>query len=372
MSNNSEPAPRPSVRIGELERKLAARDKTVMVLMDRVEAFTRNPAYPPPAIADGDTLALVASRRDEEIEEQRAQLASAIEELHRAQTRLLQAQKLESIGQLAAGIAHEINTPTQYVTDNTEFLSRSFAKLRDVVAASTELLAACREGAPPPELVARVGDVFRRGKLDYVMREAPRAIEQSLEGLRRVTAIVSAMKDFSHPSSGEKAPVDLNEAIASTVTVATNEWKYVADVETRLAEDLPAVYCLRDEINQVVLNLIVNAAHAIAAVTDEGASGKGTITIATRRVRDEVEISVSDTGGGVPEEFRGRVFDPFFTTKPVGKGTGQGLAIAYSVVVEKHGGQISVETAPSGGARFVVRLPIGSAPPSSFRGTMVP
>ena len=166
------------------------------------------------------------------------------------------------------------------------------------------------------------------------------------------------MKDFSHPSAGEKAPVDLNESIGSTVIVATNEWKYVAKVETEFDPDLPLVKCLRDEVSQVVLNLIVNAAHAIDAVVKGGTLGKGTIRIQTIHDDGWAEIRVSDTGCGIPESAQGRVFDPFFTTKPVGKGTGQGLAIAYAVVIEKHGGEITFETEAGKGTTFVVRLPV--------------
>lgn len=293
-----------------------------------------------------------------DLEDQRRELESALFDLKQAQARLLQAQKLESIGQLAAGIAHEINTPTQYVTDNVEFLSRSFERLGDLYGSIRELVEIARAARVAPELVARADAAFAKARVDYVMKEAPKAIEQSIDGLHRIGTIVAAMKDFSHPSGGEKAPVDLNEAITSTVTVATHEWKYVAEVETFFDQELPLVPCLRDEINQVVLNLIVNAAHAIDAVVLGGSKGRGVIRIETRHVDDCAEIHISDTGCGIPEKNRNRVFDPFFTTKPVGKGTGQGLAIAYSVIVDKHGGEIDFETEVGCGTRFIVRLPV--------------
>jgi two-component system NtrC family sensor kinase len=296
---------------------------------------------------------------------ERNRLEQALAELKSTQAQLLQAQKLEAIGQLAAGVAHEINTPTQYVTDNTEFLQRSFGKLLEAIDACRALTDAVRNGASPEEASARAEEAFAKAKTTYFLKQVPRALEQSLEGLRRISKIVAAMKDFSHPSRGEKGPVDLKEAIASTIIVATNEWKYVARVETTFDEALPAVRCLRDEINQVVLNLIVNAAHAISAVKGDGARGKGCIHIETRLVDDWAEIRVSDTGSGIPEHIRGRIFDPFFTTKPVGKGTGQGLAIAYSVIVEKHGGQIDFETEVGVGTTFVIRLPVN--PPISQR-----
>ncbi len=283
------------------------------------------------------------------------------------QAALLHAQKLEAIGQLAAGIAHEINTPTQYVTDNTEFLARAFTKLADVIAVSRDVIAAARTQTLDTTLLDRAEATFKKTKVDYLMREAPSAIEQSLEGLRRVACIVAAMKDFSHPSGGDKVPVDLNEAIRSTVTVATNEWKYVAELELDLDATLPQVRCLRDEINQVILNLVINAAHAIAAT-----ERRGTITVATKYDNDWVEVHVSDTGTGIPANMRARVFEPFFTTKPVGRGTGQGLAIAYGVIVEKHKGDIGFETELGKGTTFTFRIPRRLEPPKSQSGAPEP
>jgi signal transduction histidine kinase len=288
----------------------------------------------------------------------RKELEKALIDLRATQARLLQAHKLEAIGQLAAGIAHEINTPTQYVTDNVEFLARAFEKLEGLVMMSKSIVEQTRKGGLSPELLAAAEGAFADTRVDYVMQEAPKALSQAMEGLHRVGNIVAAMKDFSHPSGGEKSPVDLNESIATTITVATNEWKYVAEIVTAFDPDMPAVRCMRDEINQVVLNLIVNAAHAIDEVTVGGSRGKGTITVATRCSDGWAEIRVSDTGCGIPDHARNRVFDPFFTTKPVGKGTGQGLAIAYSVIVDKHRGEIGFDTAVGKGTTFVVRLPV--------------
>lgn len=288
----------------------------------------------------------------------RKELEKALLDLRATQARLLQAHKLEAIGQLAAGIAHEINTPTQYVTDNVEFLARAFERLKDLVVAARSLVESSRAGTLTPEVIAGADAALESSRVDYILEETPKALAQSMEGLSRVAHIVSAMKDFSHPSGGEKTLVDLNESIATTITIATNEWKYVAEVETSFDPDMPAVKCLRDEINQVVLNLVVNAAHAIDEVTVGGSKGKGVINVATRCTGGWAEIRVSDTGGGIPEFARNRVFDPFFTTKPVGKGTGQGLAIAYSVVVEKHRGEIGFDTAEGKGTTFVVRLPV--------------
>jgi PAS domain S-box-containing protein len=263
--------------------------------------------------------------------------------------------KLESIGQLAAGIAHEINTPTQFVNDNLRFLGDTFAELEPLLCACTKL-AAQAAGANADD----VAHAARAIELDYLAAEIPKAIDESLSGLHRVTRIVAALKEFSHPSTGEKVALDLNRAIDSTLTVARNEWKYVAEVELDLAPDLPQVLCLPDEMNQVVLNVVVNAAHAIAQKHADAPQRKGRIAISTRCDGHWVELRIRDDGTGIPDGIRERIFDPFFTTKPVGKGTGQGLAIARSVVVDKHRGTIHVESVAGQGATFVIRLPLHS------------
>ena len=274
---------------------------------------------------------------------------------------LLQAQKLESVGQLAAGIAHEINTPVQYIGDNVRFLRDSFSDLVVLNSEYARLLAAGRNAETTPEIVQEVSRAVDKADVDYLFAEIPAAIEQALEGVSRVSSLVSAMKEFSHPGTGEKVPLDLNHAIESTITVARNEWKYVADMKVDLDETLPLVSCLPGEFNQVVLNMIVNAAHAIADVTAQGGPEKGLITILTRSLSGCVEIRIQDTGSGIPEKVRTRIFDPFFTTKEIGKGTGQGLAIARSVIVDKHQGSIDFETEDGHGTTFIIRLPCESS-----------
>jgi len=271
---------------------------------------------------------------------------------------LRQAQKLEAIGQLAAGIAHEINTPTQYVGDNTRFLQDCWQGIANLLEISQAMRQQAESGGVAKDLLEKFDSAAADSDLDYLLQEVPRAIEQSLDGVQRVAKIVKAMKDFSHPGSQEKRAIDINKAIESTVAVARHEWKYVATVTTDFQEDLPLVPCLTGEFNQVILNLIVNAAHAIAAAAAQGLREKGNITIRTYRHGEWAEIAIEDTGTGVPEEIRSRIFEPFFTTKPVGKGTGQGLTLAHSVIVKRHQGQLWFETEVGRGTTFFVRLPL--------------
>jgi two-component system NtrC family sensor kinase len=274
------------------------------------------------------------------------------------EVQLRQSQKLESIGQLAAGIAHEINTPTQYVGDNTHFVKDSFAAIARLLDSHVALLKAVKSGAVTPDLIARTEKIIAGSDLDYLRQEVPKALNETLEGVERVTKIVRAMKDFSHPGGKEKAAADLNKAIESTVTVARNEWKYLADLKLELDPQLPLVPCFLGEINQAVLNLIVNASHAIADVVNKNPGSKGVITVQTRRDGDSVELRVSDSGTGIPEAVRSKIFEPFFTTKAVGKGTGQGLAMVYATVVTRHGGTVNFETETGRGTTFIIRLPL--------------
>ena len=210
------------------------------------------------------------------------------------------------------------------------FLQESWKQIRQILPANS------------PEL-----------EIGYLLDEMPCAIDQSLEGVVRVSKIIRAMRDFSHPASENKVATDINRAIETTIAVATSEWKYVADVQTDLDPRLPAVVCLPSELHQVLLNLLVNAAHAAGEVMEQ-TSRKGRIRFTTSVAGDCVEIRVSDTGAGIPEEHRGKIFEPFFTTKEVGKGTGQGLAIAHSVVVQQHNGKIWFETEVGRGTTFII------------------
>jgi len=277
------------------------------------------------------------------------------------ENQLRHAQKLESVGQLAAGIAHEINTPTQFVTDNLSFLRDSWQALdglmklyRSAIKNAADLL--------PPDVTSALERAAQDCDLDFIAVEVPRAIDQSLDGARRVAQIVRAMKEFSHPDSADKTAADLNRSIESTITVARNEWKYVAEIATDFDATLPPVMCYPSDINQVILNLLVNAAHAIKEKATEGEMGR--ITVRTRRRDEFAQIEVTDTGTGVPEAIRTRIFDPFFTTKEVGKGSGQGLALAHTVVVKKHSGKIWFDTEIGRGTTFFIDLPIRPVTPA--------
>ena len=277
----------------------------------------------------------------------------------------LHAQKMESIGQLAAGVAHEMNTPIQYFGDNLRFIRDSFSDLVLVLRAfHSHYLHPESEGYDSNKLNT-LKTVWTDADADFLFDEIPKAIEQSLHGVDNLAHIVGAMKEFSHPGTEDKIPVDFNQMIENTLTIARNEWKYIANIELDLASVLPRVSCLPDEIRQMLLNLIINACHAIeekGMKTEE----KGVIHISTSLVdRDScfVELRIRDSGSGIPEDVKNRIFEPFFTTKPVGKGTGQGLAVVHNVVIDKHSGQLHVDSTVNEGTTFIILLPV--SPPQN-------
>ena len=276
------------------------------------------------------------STRAASLESALAAKETALLELGAAKVQLLNQEKLASIGTLAAGIAHEINTPTQFVCDNLSFLKDAFGSI-----------------------LQRLQGMEKDSDLEFFCEEIPGALQQSLDGMERVANIVRSMKEFSHPGKGGKQAVDLNRHILSTITVCRNEWKYVAEMETVLDESLPPVPCASDEINQVVLNLLVNASHAIQDAKREGQ--KGLIRVSTQREGDGVRIDISDSGCGISDAIKARVFDPFFTTKEVGRGTGQGLALAHSVVVQRHQGRLGFDSVPGQGTTFHLWLPLAGS-----------
>lgn len=291
-------------------------------------------------------------------------LGADITERRLMERQLAQAQKLESIGQLAAGIAHEINTPIQYVGDNTRFLRDAFQEILHLMDQALALVNTLETGqSSSTALAASFCEAAIKADLDYLREEIPKATDQTVEGVERVAKIVRALKEFSHPGNREHTAVDINKALESTIVVSRNEWKYVADLVTDLDPALPTVHCDPGELNQVFLNLLVNAAHAITDVVSKGQGERGRITVSTHGDGPWVEVRIQDTGTGIPEEIRPRIFDPFFTTKEVGRGTGQGLAICYSVIVKKLGGRLDFETEVGKGTTFIVRLPASGQGP---------
>ncbi len=273
------------------------------------------------------------------------------------ESQLHRAQKMESIGNLAAGVAHEINTPIQYVGDNLRFLAQSFQDFAKLSDEWDRLLDHCTEHPELATYAQSVNRVVEEIEVAYLLDEIPKAISQSLQGVGRVVEIVQSMKVFSHPGATGMEAADLNRCIESTLTVCRNEWRYVAQVETYLDRNLPLVECHPGELNQTILNLVVNAAHAIGDSKKPQTSGLGKITVTSRMSDGFAEIEIRDSGDGIPGGHWNKIFDPFFTTKAVGRGTGQGLAIVHSVIVDHHGGTIDFETGDKG-TTFVLRIPI--------------
>ncbi|HEY4219953.1 MAG TPA: HAMP domain-containing sensor histidine kinase [Myxococcota bacterium] len=302
-------------------------------------------------IAAGDLQArLSLDGADDDVVSLAHSFNTMVDQLVASRTQLLQTEKLAGIGQLAAGIAHEINTPVQYVGDNSAFAEKGFQRVLHAALALRALL--------PSD--ARAQQLSRDSKLDYYEREVPKAFASASDGLRRVATIVQAMRDFSHPSKGQKVLVSLHDLIEAAATISKNEWKYVADLDVNVDATLPAVPALSDELSQAFLNMIVNAAHAISARFPDGAQ-RGHIAIAARRRGDCAVITIGDDGAGMSAQVQKRIFEPFFTTKPIGQGTGQGLAITYAVVVDKHDGTIDVSSIQNEGTTFTITLPLADA-----------
>jgi signal transduction histidine kinase len=287
------------------------------------------------------------------------QLKQQMNDRLKMEIELRQAQKLEAVGRLAAGIAHEINTPMQFVNDSIHFVRGSMGDLQRLIQHYRDIIQALSRGGSAAEAARALSEAEEDADLPYLTQEIPGALDRSIEGLERVSTIVRSMKEFAHPGQAEIAAVDLNRAISTTLTIARNEYKYVADLETCFG-DLPPVPCYEGEFNQAILNIVINAAHAVGDVVGN-TGNKGCITVRTERDGDFALISIGDSGTGIPPAIRDRIFDPFFTTKEVGRGTGQGLPIARSVIVDKHKGQLTFESEVGKGTRFFIRLPLGLA-----------
>ena len=295
-------------------------------------------------------------RQATELLESKNQLEHEMSERQRVEVELRHAQKLEAVGQMSAGIAHEINTPIQFVGDSLKFLNEAFSDLTKVATASKNCLSVLCSHPETIEVHDVLDEAIEHADIEYLDERVPKALERARIGVERVSDIVKAMKDFSHPDEREMTVADLNSAIESTLVVAANEYKYSATLKKELQE-IPSVLCHLGDINQVILNLVVNAAHAI--IEFHGSSvDEGLITIKSWSTGENVMISIADNGSGIPESVQERIFDPFFTTKEVGKGTGQGLSISHKIIVENHGGQLFFETEDDVGTTFYIKLPL--------------
>jgi PAS domain S-box-containing protein len=269
----------------------------------------------------------------------------------------IQSMKLESIGELAAGIAHEINTPIQFIASNISFLRDSFEDLVQLVRGYMQLREKLAGSSEYAEILNEIGRLEDAADFDYLADEAPKAFDQTRDGVERVSKLVLGLKGYAHSGNGEnKSEVDINGLIGNTLIVCHNSYKYVAELATDFA-DLPTIKVYPGDIGQVIINLLVNAAHAITEQKEKtGAMGK--IKIRTSREDDVIVIAVSDSGGGIPENIRPRIFDPFFTTKKVGQGSGQGLAICRTLIHGKHRGELTFDSTIGQGTTFYVRLPL--------------
>lgn len=275
-----------------------------------------------------------------------------ITERRYVQAQRAHSQKMESVGELAAGIAHEINTPMQYVGDNVTFLQKATDA---IISFQTDLLAETEIASP--DLAAVANKLITTGDLDFYIEEIPRALAQASDGIRRVSDIVVALKEFSHPGNSDMVDIDLTLSIMSTVTIARNEWKYVAKLSTDFEEGLPLVRCFPSDFNQVILNLVVNAAQAIRQRAAAGDYEMGEINVSARTQGSWLEVRVQDNGGGIPEAVQSKIFEPFFTTKERGVGSGQGLSIAKTIIEERHNGSLTFETTSGVGTTFLIRIP---------------
>ena len=300
----------------------------------------------------------ITARRVEQLAQRKLQeqLVSELQERERMTLELRLAQKLESVGRLAAGVAHEINTPIQYVGDSIHFLKTAVNDFEQLIAAYRAALKRMSAGEPGQAILDDLAAVEARADLEFLSVEVPKAFDRTLDGVDRVASIVRAMKEFAHPDANEQRPADINHALQTTLTVARAEYKYVATIDTHF-EPLPEVVCNIGELNQVFLNLVVNAADALRDLGRDIETGR--ITISTALAGDRVSITIADNGCGIPQENIDKVFDPFFTTKDVGKGTGQGLAITRTIIMERHGGSIDLQSTVGEGTQFVIELPVG-------------
>lgn len=288
-------------------------------------------------------LEKLVDERTGEIQERNCELEETIRQLNTTQTQLLQSEKMATIGQLAAGVAHEINNPIGFINSNLSTLKKYLLNIKDYCRAADRVL-----DERSAEAVEELRQLKKFKKIDFIMDDVSSVIEESIEGTDRVKTIIHDLKDFSHQDQGKMVEYDLNQCVKSTLNIVWNELKYKAEVVQDLGE-LPLVMCYPQQLNQVIMNLLVNAAHAI--------EGHGTITVRTYLENTEARIEVSDTGQGIPQKDLKKIFEPFFTTKETGKGTGLGLSVSYGIVA-RHGGEIQVESQVGRGTTFRIRLPL--------------
>ena len=284
-------------------------------------------------------------------------VASDLSKYKDLETQLQHAQKLEAIGQLSAGVAHEINTPIQYVGDNTHFVQEAFGELKEILSAYQELEEKTAQTSDCAEINKKIQEAKESADFEFIIEEIPESLKQSLEGVEKVATIVSAMKEFSHPGSKERQFVQINKILESAVVISRNEWKYKSECSTSFADNLPDVPCYPNELSQVLLNLLINAAHAINESLEGSDDTFGQISVSSSLEGDRIKIEISDNGCGIPEGIQSRIFEPFFTTKEVGKGTGQGLALAHNIIVKKHLGEIGFKSKEGEGTTFFILLP---------------
>lgn len=334
-------------RIESMTAELAAKEKCIQVLMDRL--YNRQKGQTAVSLLEqNEALLEVVSRKTRQLEERNRELEASQCSLEETQQKLLNSSKLEAIGRLAAGVAHEINTPMQFLGDNLSFLRESFVSLMALVDGMIELT------GKDPDLRQKRDLLLETTDHRYLVEEIPPALEATFSGLERVVKIVQAMRRFSHSSRAEKRPIRLEEIITNTLTVLAFDYKSVATIEANFDPELPEVACIYDELSQVLLNMLVNAAYAIRQKNQ----GMGVIGVSTRRLGNMARMTISDTGMGMSEDTQRKIFEPFFTTKPMGEGTGQGLAISYRVIVEKHHGALSFESELGIGTSFHIDLPL--------------
>ncbi len=304
-----------------------------------------------------DDLEATIASRTSELQRANTLLSDQIQERERIEIELRLAQKLESVGRLAAGIAHEINTPIQYVGDNLAFLGESMRALVTATSAMLEAATSARTEATAP-MIDRLVEIAGAAELTYLADEIPSSLSSLTSGIARIATIVQAMKELAHPGEREATPIDLSNALRNALVVTAASYRDIADVETDFGAT-PVVPGFSSELAQVFLNLIVNAAQAM----EDHPGHRGRLGVSTRVDGGDVLIAISDTGRGIPEAHRSSIFDAFFTTKEVGRGTGQGLAISRAIIVDRHGGTLTYESTLGAGTTFYVRLPVAGPPP---------